>query len=390
MRYLYFILFSFMTASSMSAQESVFYTPETDSSFHLNRFGLKLYNLNFFKNNEYFNHISDGLTLLGTQVQPEFIYNITERAQLRAGLFLMKHFGENKIASIIPTFSFHYKTDVHHFTMGNLYAKGNHRLIEPMMASEKILRDDVIETGLEYKYHSEVADIDLWLNWENYIRKYDPEQEMLTLGISSRVELLENLYLPIQFLFRHRGGQINLKFRTPNNPQGVVSILNLATGLQYSFLHTENEEIILSYYFLTHKAESKPPQFPFKYGNAHYVTLEYKIASFKFLLAYYKADKFVTARGNEMFQTYSLRSDVNYFNGVPDNRYKNYTEPDRTLLFSKVYYEWKLTSVLKIGFQVAGYFQLNKGYNKIMQVDKQYQFDYSYGVYVVVNDFFSF
>ena len=369
-----------------SAQESVFFTNEHNKTFELDKFGVSVYNANFIKNDEYFNNIADGLTILGTHLHPEFIYNSANKTQFKAGVFLIKNFGENNINFAIPTFSFNYIKNNSQLTIGNLFAKNNHNLIEPLMASEKILSNEVIETGIEYKYDSNKLNFDAWLNWENYIRKYSEVREVFTMGMTSKLSVLKHLSIPIQYVYYHRGGQINKKYRSENNLDNTMNFHNLAMGLEYATHPNLNKGFTFGYNYLYHITNTEI-EYPFKTGRAHYATLTYKINHLQFLLAYYNADKFTTAKGNEMFQSYSLKSNINYWNGELDNRYVGLEEPNRSLLFTKVFYQNDIANNIKLGFQVEGYYQLNNnGTVNYLLSNKKNQFDYSYGVFLILND----
>lgn len=373
------------------AQKSVFYSSETSESYDIKGFGVEVYNLNFIKNNEYFNFITDGLTLLGSQVHPELIYNNTDKTQFRAGVFLLKHFGEASVDVAIPTFSFVYSTKNHQLILGNFSPRSNHNLIEPLMASEKVLSSQVIETGIQYRFKSKIIETEVWMDWEDYIRKYSEVREVFTIGAVSKLKLWEDVYLPVQYLWRHRGGQINKKYRDENNLAGTSNMTNVSVGLEYNALNALNNGFVLNYHFLQHSAISTPPEYPFESGNAHYLTLSYTINAYNFLVGYYKADKFVSAKGNEMFQTYSLKSNINFWNTVLDNRYIDLKEPDRNLIFSRFFYEKQLASNVKLGIQLEGFYQLNDSEDLLgIEENKKHQFDYSYGIYVVFNEVFNF
>lgn len=394
---LLFLCSSFLTLSSFS-QESVFYSDESNESFKIEKFGLQVYNLNFIKNNEYFNFIADGYTLLGSQIHPEFVYNSSKKTQFKAGLFLLKNFGESTIDSAIPTFTFTYKHQNHTLTLGNLFARNNHQLIEPMMASEKILGKDVLETGIQYQYKNNRFFADIWMNWEKTIEKLDDEREEFSIGFSSNYKLLDkrksSLSIPVQFLYYHRGGQINKKFRFDNNSENLIlNFKNLSLGLVYQYnLNSENKSNInFGYYYLNHNVNTSKEEFTFDSGFAHYLKASYQSRTFDIVLGYFKADQFISAKGNDMFQTYSLKVDNNYWNGVLDNRYKNHTESKRSLLFSKLIYKKQLTPKIKLGLQLEGFYQLNDAtLQQVSLGNTKNQFDYSYGFYVIVNDIFSF
>lgn len=72
-----------------NAQESIFYTNPIQNN-RVSKFQLEVYNLNFFKNNEYFNKIADGYTLLGAHLHSKLFYNISNKSQIKLGISLSK------------------------------------------------------------------------------------------------------------------------------------------------------------------------------------------------------------------------------------------------------------------------------------------------------------
>ncbi|MFQ3296673.1 MAG: hypothetical protein ACI9JT_000709 [Polaribacter sp.] len=387
----------FLIIGNSFSQESVFYSENSESSFKVAKFGLEVYNLNFIKNNEYFNFIADGYTLLGTQVHPEFIYNSSKNTQFKAGLFVLKNFGENTVNYTIPTFTFTYKKKYYKIIIGNLFSRNNHHLIEPLMASEKILGEEVLETGIEYLYKKNRFSFDIWLNWEKSIQKYDTDREEFMIGFSSKLIILKkekhSLSIPLQYVYYHRGGQINKKYRFENNSNDLILNFNNASiGLEYYYkLNSKNSKLGLRYFYLNHKVNTVIEEFPFDKGNAHYFNVNYSSNKINFSVAYYKSDKFISAKGNDMFQSYSTRINNNYWEGELDDRYLGYTEPNRELLVSKLIFKKKLSRKIKLGLQFEGYYQLNNAIiNKFDLGNKKNNFDYSYAIYILANDVFSF
>jgi hypothetical protein len=388
--HLFFSIYTF-------SQESIFYSNEVNNS-KIEKFGLEFYNLNYIKNNEYFNFIADGYTLLGSQIYPEAIYKHSKDIQIKAGVFILKEFGTDKLNAVIPTFSLDYKHRNHYIRIGNLFARNNHLLIEPMMASEKILSKEVIETGIQYQFTNSRLSTDLWMNWEKSIKELDKNREEFSIGFSSNYFLYKknnfSISFPLQFLYYHRGGQINQKHRFENNSENLIlNFKNLSTGIGFQYmLNKENKKSInLEYHFLKHDVNTVKEEFTFDNGSAHYLKAFYKSKRIEAVLGYFLADQFISAKGNDMFQSYSLKVNNNYWNGVLDNRYQNHTEAKRSLLFTKLIYNKNLSSKIKLGIQLEGFYQLNDA--ELQQKhfgNTKNQFDYSYGIYIIVKDIFSF
>ena len=92
-----------------------------------------------------------------------------------------------------------------------------------------------------------------------------------------------------------------------------------------------------------------------------------------------------------MFQTHSLKTNINHWNGVLDQTYAELTEPYRELVFTKLFYEKFLAPKVKLGFQWEGFLQLNDSDLSLGTVkSKKHQFDHSIGVYLIFNDVFNF
>lgn len=363
------------------AQQSVFYTKPINKQ--IENFGLEIYNINYIKNNEYFNFIADGYTLLATQIQPEFIYQPNKEIKFKAGFFAHKNFGENNIKHVIPTFSFSYNKGNHQFTLGTLNTRNNHRLIEPLYASEKILTEKVLETGLNYLYSISYLKLNAWVDWENYIEKNDTEREVLTAGLSSEVNIItqknNRLFLPLQFVIQHRGGQINNK---TTNTLGVYNFKNLGIGLGYEKEFSKEKKLRITYNYLTNDVSSLKEEIPFKKGNAHYIQSTFKIKNFDFSVSYFTANKFNSIKGNDMFQSQSRRTDIHN-----DNRFVNHTEPKRNLIFAKIAYKHNLTKTILFGLQLEGFYQLNS--STLNGKTTKNQFDNSLGCYIILNDIFN-
>jgi len=117
--------------------------------------------------------------------------------------------------------------------------------------------------------------------------------------------------------------------------------------------------------------------------------LNYEHERLHLFIGYYKSRKFISPKGNEMFQSFSQKSNVHYLNGIPDRRFEELTEPDRNLIFSRFFYEKYIDNNIKIGLQFEGYYQLNdsQGLPSFLK-SKKGQFDCSFGIYMLFHDVF--
>ena len=224
---------------------------------------------------------------------------------------MLKNFGTPNVSKGIPILSFNYFKDHHTFSIGNLYARNNHNLIEPIMASEKILTSGVLENGVEYIFDNNNVNFDFWLNWENYIKKNDNDREVFTLGVSGSVLLLKQkkheISLPVQFIYYHKGGQINKKYRVENNLDSILNFQNKSLGIKYKYLINYSTSLGFEYYYLNQKIGTLINEFPFKSGYAHYFIASLISKKIEFKLTYFTGNKFISAKGNDIFQSYSKK-----------------------------------------------------------------------------------
>lgn len=390
----FFLFLLFFYSQGLFSQQSVFYMKKDTASYTMDKFGLAVYNLNFIKNNEYFNFIADGYSLLGSQLHPEFIYQASQKAQLKVGVFASKNFGEDSIDKLIPTFTFSYRHKKHSISIGNIYAKDNHQLIEPLLASEKILTANVLENGFQYIFNGKTVYFDGWLNWERAIEPYDDEREEFTMGAFADVGIFSNenttLSIPLQYVYYHRGGQINKKFRFENNSENLIlNFNNASAGLVYQTRFLGTSKLRFGYYYLSHTVNSVKEEFTFENGNAHYIQGTFTTGKFECTLSYFIGNRFISARGNEMFQSYSLKANVNYWEGTPDDRFLGHTEPNRSLLFAKATYKFDLSPNIILGLEAQGFYQLHNATLSTLDLrNTKGQFDYSYAVYIRFNELF--
>jgi hypothetical protein len=139
--------------------------------------------------------------------------------------------------------------------LGDIYGGANHGLVEPLMNPEVNLTQDP-EMGFQLLLDLPRYHLDAWINWQSFIFREDNHQEAFTVGFSQRIGLFSSssnsspgtlrsatsfvpsvatmasssapslsLYLPIDVLIQHRGGEID------DTDMGAQTIDNAAIGL---------------------------------------------------------------------------------------------------------------------------------------------------------------
>lgn len=155
--------------------------PETEGDLYVN-----FRNMNFVKNNEYSNPITEGYTLIGYFIQPELVYQPDEKITLRLGAHMLSYSGTGKFSLIKPLFStaWHFSENTS-FTIGSLSGSDSHKMFDPHFNRERVY-NAFSEDGLQLRSSGDRFFSDTWLSWENYIFKGDNDREVFTAGESFR------------------------------------------------------------------------------------------------------------------------------------------------------------------------------------------------------------
>ncbi len=332
----------------------------------INSLEFRIENSNFLKNDEYFNDIVQGYTLIGYFINPKLVYFPAKNARIEVGAHFLKYSGIDQFTKVLPTLSFHYQAGKStEIVIGTLNGTANHELIEPIFKYEYFFTDNV-ENGLQFLFNTKYYKGDIWVNWQQFIFKGDSKQEIFTAGISNRFFLngqhkLHSLSIPLQILFVHHGGQIN------ETTKSVTTLNNYAIGLNYCYnpVSAFIKSVSIESFYVSFKDQSSDHQLPYIRGYGLYSSATVKASYFDLSIAHWFGDFYLSAHGDPIFQSASTV-------------YEDHVEPQRALITSRLMFEKNMLKGLDIGAGVETYFDL---YN--------YYLDYWYMFYIHFNrDFF--
>jgi hypothetical protein len=271
---------------------------------------LNFRNINFVKNNEYSNPITEGYTLIGFFMQPELVYNPDEKVALHLGAHLLSYSGTNKFSKIKPVFSTTWQfSEGTSFNIGTLSGSDQHRMFDPHFNKERIYTA-YSEDGLQFRTISDHIFSDTWLSWENYIFKGDNEREIFTAGesfryISSTIAGLLRIEIPVQIQFKHYGGQIS------NYPEHVETYLNIAAGGKVSAAIGGSEYSSTGIECLFFAGNSMTENAPsgINRGNAGWYKLFCTFRSAGIEAGLWRSHNFYAPNGNSIFSSVSDHMD---------------------------------------------------------------------------------
>ena len=360
-------IFILISAQVLLAQNSAFriFSPLCDTCNH--DLSLRFEGSSFFQNNEYFDPFAMGLTGIGFYVQPTLEYYFMPNLKVNAGVFALKYSGLDHFSQVIPIFSIQYQAAKSlEIVFGNIFGTLNHNLEQPLFRYDRFYTNHV-EYGMQFLLNTKNIKSDLWLHWVHFILPGDTAPERLVVGNNTLIHLLSHknfsVNLPVQFLFTHRGGQME------PGPHYVSTLFNGLTGLKFkydlnSFSSLQFQPLIAFYHALNLPDPGRPGYQPFQNGFGLYPKIQYSFHHFNLMTAYWYGNKFIAPEGEYLFQSVS---EIN----------PNYTEAIRKLWVSRVWYNKTMGKYLNLEVRLSTYYDLH-----------HQNLDYSYAFYMLINQNF--
>lgn len=312
--------------------------------------------MGFFKNNEYTQTLINGYTLFGYQFQPYLSYHLTPNIRIDAGGYFQKDFGNSDISTAAPIFSVKWKSSDFSVIFGTLEGSLNHRLIEPLYDFERVLNNR-LETGVQFQWVRDGLFADAWFDWQymQYWRDTRQEQFVGGLSLEKRVVRLGSgaLYLPLQIVVRHTGGQLDVA------GQPIQSVVNTAAGLSWiQPLTGWASEIALNGYYVYDKDITKTRQ-PYLDGDGVYVNASVTTHfGLEVMATYWQAREFISIQGGQIYQSISPQDGRTF-------------QPSPNLMMLRFLYNYKVADDLYLSLRYEPYYDL---------AFKSFQ--YSYGFYI--------
>jgi hypothetical protein len=233
MRIIVFTILILLLNEGGSAQQ-----PQTEAPSQV-RLSFSIGSLSFFRNNEYFNPITEGYTLAGSHLRPLLVWNPHDGVEISGGLFLSLWSGYDRGIEARPHFSVGLQLNsTTKLIIGSLPGSDSHMMFDPHFDQEK-LYTSFQEEGLQITHRGNSIFSETWINWEEFILHGDNKREEFTFGESFRYFAGRSnsgfrFELPVQLLAKHRGGQIS------NYSEPVETHLNIAAGPRFVFGNHSN------------------------------------------------------------------------------------------------------------------------------------------------------
>lgn len=319
---------------------------------------LRLSNINFFKNNEYFGDYIEGYTLLGYKVQPSIVYQIEDNLSIEGGAQFLQYGGTDKYDKIYPILLAQWRiNETFKVNMGAIKGGYYHHLPEAILNPEKQLSGRP-ETGVQIEANHKGMSGEVWIDWQSFIFKGDtiPERFMagLRFNYSPKTESAWQFEMPICLTASHIGGQIS------DYAERMQSLANGSATFRFTrkienrkYIGTEIEGLF--FYTMTGGDVR-----PFENGWAIYPKINACYNIFDANVGYYHAHDFFSLHGNPLFMSLS-----DYNSAV-------YTA-DRNMLTFEANLNHQISSKAQFSLGAKGYYDIDAS-----------QMEYYYGFYLVI------
>jgi hypothetical protein len=323
---------------------------------------VRLYNNNFVKNNEYFGPYTEGITYIGSILQPEVTWSLSNNFSLSAGWYFRHYYGQDGFEKSLPVIRARYTfSPGMQVIVGQLDGQLNHGYLEPIYNTDNYFIKNP-EYGVQILADRKRIHTDIFMDWETFLLPGEAHQEQIAGGLLASYTLNDykddrGLSVHFQSLIHHFGGQVD------NSDNNIESRANVAAGLKYSFLPASKivSRLSLSSFYLQALEISQTNTLPFKSGFALQTTLSLENKWVTINTSWFHGEYFFAPMGDYLFQS------VSQFNTW-------YIGEKRDLITSKLLIGQEVMKGVSCGFRLETYYDLQRK-----------SLDFSYGLNISVN-----
>ena len=276
----------------------------------------------FFQDNEFFGLHAVGYTLPGFYLRPMVAWHVSPTVTLEAGVHWLHFWGARNYPSgeamgvwqresdtataahVLPWVRAEWKWTGGRVTMGCLRA---HELPLPLYNPERLYAADP-EAGVQLQLDYKHFDMDVWVDWREYIWQHSSRQERFTAGLSGVLDFGDGdwgIKVPLHVIGQHVGGQgLAEHTRVQNHFNGAIGLLGSHKKMQAGCY-------VMGY------TQKNAPGIPFKRGWGVYPVVSGQWSMARTALTvdagYWQGHGFVPLLGSVLFSNVAYVDGVTYF-----------------------------------------------------------------------------
>lgn len=359
--YIIILLHVWVCSTGQSFYES--YLPlNTNDTLSSGKVSLHIYNNNFVKNNEYFGPYTEGITYIGSILQPEATWALHPNFSLSLGWYFRQFYGQDGFNQSLPVIKARYIfRPGAQVIIGQLNGQLQHGFIEPVYNTDNYYFKNP-EYGVQFLLNREKLHADVYMDWEKFLLPGEAHQEVITGGLLASyafkgLEENKGLSAHFQSIIHHFGGQVD------NSESPIQSRANLATGLRYAFVPGAKalNSLTLSSFYIQAVELSQTNTIPFESGFALHNTITLQNNWGMLSTGWFHGEYYFAPMGDFIFQSVSQFNDW-------------YVGEKRDLLTSKILIGHEIARGIRFGIRFESYYDLQRQTN-----------DFSYGLNMSVN-----
>lgn len=354
------LLLTITTAQAQNCYES--YLPVQYETADSGKISIHFYNNNFVKNNEYFGPYTEGITYIGSIVQPEVSWALSKNFSLSAGWYIRYFYGKEGFEKSLPVIRARYTfLPGARLLIGQLDGQLQHHYIEALYNTDNYFSTNP-EYGVQLLLDRKKIHFDFFMDWETFLMPGEAHQEEIAGGLLAKYSFNnqsknKGLSANFQSIIHHFGGQVDV------SESPIQTRSNIALGLDYAFLPGTKllNRILLSSYYIRAMEMSHTNTIPFKSGFATHNTVTFENKWIKLSTGWFHGEDYFAPKADYLFQSVSGKD--NY-----------YTTKGRDLITSKFLFGNEITKGVNLSLRFESYYDLQRKWN-----------DFSYGLNISVN-----
>lgn len=363
-RYIFAALFSVAGYCVQSQNFYENYVPHLENdSTKPGTLKVQIYNNNFIKNNEYFGPYTEGITYIGSILQPEVSWILSSNFSLTAGWFFRYYYGQDGFEQSLPVIRARYTfCPGAQVIFGQLDGQLKHGFIEPIYNTDNYYIKNP-ENGIQLLINRNRMHTDIFMDWEQFLLPGEAHQEVITGGLITSFSLNDidenkGLSAHLQCIIHHFGGQVDIS----DNPLQTRG--NIATGLKYSFVPDLNvmNRLTMSSFYIQSLELSQTNIIPFESGFGLHNTITAENKWLTLSTGWFHGEYFFAPLGDYLFQSVSQLNNW-------------YVGEKKDLITSKLLFAQQIMKGVSFGFRIESYYDLQRKWN-----------DFSYGLNISVNE----
>ena len=286
------------------------------------RLELRVETRQFFQDNEWFGLHATGYTLPGFYLRPAVAWHVSPTVTLEAGVQWLHFWGARNYPSgealdvwqresdtataahVLPWVRAEWELKNARVTMGCLRP---HELPLPLYNPERLYAADP-EAGVQIQLDYKHFDMDVWVDWREYIWQHSSRQECFTAGLSGVLDFGDGVWgikVPLHVIGQHVGGQ-GLK-----QHKAVQNRFNGAVGLLARYKTVEAGCYTMGF------TQKNMPTVPYKRGWGVYPVASWAIELSKTAITvdagYWQGHGFVPLLGSALFSNVAYVDGITYF-----------------------------------------------------------------------------